>query len=179
MTNYFQGIWTPARGSCILGYPGSPKTFQAESLERRPKGFPGWRVYLNSLQDQILTRNIKNVTIHETCSQIKHLRVRQKAIFDMKLRHFLPRKNLPIWNPNLPTKNSRSPYLRSRKDHMYAYIQQYYVSSVLHKTSDGEQIFYESISHYGKQKLNLYLLLGPLYFKCLMRVNTKPLNHAQ
>ena len=39
----------------------------------------------------------------------------------MKPRHFLQRKNLPIWNPNLPTKNTRSPYLRSRKDHMYAF----------------------------------------------------------
>ena len=53
-------------------------------------------------------------------SQIKHLRVWQKAIFDMKHQHFLQRKNLPIWNPNLPTKNSRSPHLCSRKDHMYA-----------------------------------------------------------
>ena len=32
---------------------------------------------------------------------------------------FLPRKNLPIWDPNLPTKNSRSPYLSPRKYHMY------------------------------------------------------------
>ena len=30
----------PGRGSCILGYPGSLKTFQAESSECRTQGFP-------------------------------------------------------------------------------------------------------------------------------------------
>ena len=38
--------------------------------------------------------------------------------FDIKLENFLPRKNLLVWDPNLPTKNCRSPYLSPRKDHM-------------------------------------------------------------
>ena len=32
----------------------------------------------------------------------------------------LPRKNLPIWDPNLPLRNPKSPYLALRKYHMYA-----------------------------------------------------------
>ena len=31
----------------------------------------------------------------------------------------MSRKNLPIWDPNLPTKNCRSPYLSPRKYNMY------------------------------------------------------------
>ena len=51
--------------------------------------------------------------------QIKHFMVLQIAIFYVKLWYILSRKNLPTWNPNLSTKNSRSPYLGSIKDHMY------------------------------------------------------------
>ena len=46
--------------------------------------------------------------------------VLQITIFDTKIEYFLPQKNLPIWDPNLPTKNCRFPYLSSRKDHTYA-----------------------------------------------------------
>ena len=49
----------------------------------------------------------------------------KSVIFDgnMKLfyRAVLPRKNLPIWDPNLPLRNPKSPYLAVRKYHMYAF----------------------------------------------------------
>ena len=48
-----------------------------------------------------------------------------QIIFDAKIEYYLPRKNLPIWDPNLPTKNCRSPYLSPRKDHLYGKGQGY------------------------------------------------------
>ena len=57
------------------------------------------------------------------CWLIKHFTViysdADKQFLTLNLNIFLPRKNLPIWDPKLPTKNCRSPYLRARKDHMY------------------------------------------------------------
>ena len=47
-----------------------------------------------------------------------HLRC-WKSFLPLKLIFFLPWKNLPIWDPSLPTKNCRSPYLVPRKYHMY------------------------------------------------------------
>ena len=44
----------------------------------------------------------------------------QITIFDTKIEYFCC-ENLPIWDPNFPTKNCRSPYLSPRKDHMYAF----------------------------------------------------------
>ena len=58
-----------------------------------------------------------------TCRLIKHFTViyadANKQFLTLNLIFFLPRKNLPIWDPNLPTKNCRSPYLSPRKYHMY------------------------------------------------------------
>ena len=53
-----------------------------------------------------------------------------KQVLTLNLNIFCRKKNLPIWenqgtpfcpiwDPNLPTKNCRSPYLSLRKDHMY------------------------------------------------------------
>ena len=56
---------------------------------------------------------------------IKHFTViyadanKQFLTLNLIFLFFLPRKNLPIWDPNLPTKNCRSPYLSPRKYHMY------------------------------------------------------------
>ena len=55
---------------------------------------------------------------------IKHFTViygdANKQFLTLTLNIFCHEKNLPIWDPNLPTKNCRSHYLSPRKDHMYA-----------------------------------------------------------
>ena len=43
----------------------------------------------------------------------------ENANFWRKYEIILPRKNLPIWDPNLPLRNPKSPYLALRKYHMY------------------------------------------------------------
>ena len=43
----------------------------------------------------------------------------KNANFWRKYEIILPRKNLPIWDPNLPLRNPKSPYLALRKYHMY------------------------------------------------------------
>ena len=44
----------------------------------------------------------------------------KNANFWRKYEILLPRKNLPIWDPNLPLRNPKSPYLALRRYHMYA-----------------------------------------------------------
>ena len=62
--------------------------------------------------------NYLQLTIHW---QIKHFTVKYERckFLTLKLNIFLLRKKNPISDPNLPTKNCRSPYLSPRKDHMY------------------------------------------------------------
>ena len=43
----------------------------------------------------------------------------KNANFWRKYKISLPRKNLPIWDPNLPLRNPKSPYLALRRYHMY------------------------------------------------------------
>ena len=68
------------------------------------------------------------------CRLIKHFTViyadANKQFLTLNLIFFLPRKNLPIWDPNLPTKNCRSPYLSPRKYHMYGVDQILYEASL-------------------------------------------------
>ena len=49
------------------------------------------------------------------------LRSVKNANFWQKYEIILPRKNLPIWDPNLPQRNPKSPYLALRKYHMYVF----------------------------------------------------------
>ena len=49
------------------------------------------------------------------CKSVKN------ANFWRKYETILPRKNLPIWDPNLPLRNPKSPYLALRKYHMYGF----------------------------------------------------------
>ena len=46
----------------------------------------------------------------------------KNANFWRKYEIILPRKNLPIWDPNLPLRNPKSPYLALRKYHMYEIV---------------------------------------------------------
>ena len=78
----------------------------------------------------------------------------KNANFWRKYEILLPRKNLPIWDPNLPLRNPKSPYLALRKNHMYdtTYIcaQRLYPSSsslvVPFQVSNvGDQIFVRQI----------------------------------
>ena len=63
---------------------------------------------------------------------IKHFTViyadANKLFLTLNWIFFLPRKNLPIWDPNLPTKNCRSPYLSPRKYHMCGQL--YYLKAL-------------------------------------------------
>ena len=43
----------------------------------------------------------------------------QITIFDTKIEYFLPRKNIPILDPNLPIWKPKSPYSSPRKYHVY------------------------------------------------------------
>ena len=53
----------------------------------------------------------------------------RNANFWRKYETILPRKNLPIWDPNLPLRNTKSPYLALRKYHMYVYGMQVVIAT--------------------------------------------------
>ena len=69
------------------------------------------------------------------------LRASKNASFWRKYEIILPRKNLPIWDPNLPLRNPKSPYLALRKYHMYENGQVLQISEINWKSD--VKLFYD------------------------------------
>ena len=108
--------WELGTNSLITG-PGEWLSF------RRFTSKPSWSWYSPEHARMKLTHFIyPQLTIRW---QIKHFTVIYGAgitIFDTKIEYFLPRKNLPIWDPNLATWKPKAPYLSPRKYHIYVYL---------------------------------------------------------
>ena len=73
----------------------------------------------------------------------------KNANFWRKYVIILPRKNLPIWDPNLPLRNPKSPYLALRKYHMYGRTLEKFFAKYDSDTNTG------NASLYGLQKFDL------------------------